>query len=329
MAKLTVSLAGVAYDRTRAVFDGSVPVAGCEVIAHPMTPEEAFTRALRHQEFDVTELSMSNYMTLVARGDPPYVGIPAFVSRLFRHSGIYIRTDKGIERPEDLKGKTVGVPEYPMTAALWIRGILQDEYGVKPSDIRWRSGGQETPQPTQRIAIDLPAAIDHRRIAGGETLNGMLDRGDLDGMISARAPSCLETNDRVARLFPDYRADEEAYFAKTGMFPIMHLVAVRRSLVERHPWLPLNLYKTYLKAKAICYEHLSEVGHLHTTLPWPVDAFAKAQELMGSDFWRYGVAENAKEIEAMTRYAFEQGMTDRKLETEELFAPSVLDVTVS
>jgi 4,5-dihydroxyphthalate decarboxylase len=198
MAKLTVSLAGVAYDRTRAIFDGSVPIAGCEVIAHPMTPEEAFTRALSHQEFDVTELSMSNYMTLTSRGENPYVAVPAFVSRMFRHSGIYIRTDKGIDRPEDLQGKTIGVPEYPMTAALWIRGILQDEYGVAASDIHWRNGGQEVPLTKPRIAIELPPSIDLQPIPGDATLNGMLDGGELDGMMSARAPSCLETNDKVA-----------------------------------------------------------------------------------------------------------------------------------
>ena len=326
MAKLTISLAGVAYDRTRAIFDGSVPIAGCEVIAHPMTPEEAFTRALRHQEFDVTELSMSNYMTLTSRGENPYVAVPAFVSRMFRHSGIYIRTDKGIERPEDLKGKTIGVPEYPMTAALWMRGFLQDEYGVAPSDIHWRNGGQEVPLTRPRISIELPPGIDLQPIPGDATLNGMLHSGALDGMMSARAPSCLETNDKVVRLFPNYRADEEAYFTKTGMFPIMHLVAIRRSLVEHHAWLPVHVYRAYQEAKAICYERLGEVGHLHTTLPWPVDEFAKARALMGDDFWPYGVAENAKEIEAMTRYAFEQGMTDRKLSPEELFVPSTLNL---
>ncbi len=326
MAKLTVSLAGVAYDRTRAIFDGSVPIAGCEVIAHPMTPEEAFTRALSHQEFDVTELSMSNYMTLTSRGENPYVAVPAFVSRMFRHSGIYIRTDKGIDGPEDLQGKTIGVPEYPMTAALWIRGILQDEYGVAASHIHWRNGGQEVPLTKPRISIELPPSIDLQPIPGDATLNGMLDSGELDGMMSARAPSCLESNDKVVRLFPDYRADEQAYFAKTGMFPIMHLVAIRRSIVEQHPWLPTHVYRAYLEAKAICYERLGEVGHLHTTLPWPVDEFAKARELMGEDFWPYGVADNAKEIEAMTRYAFEQGMTDRKLAPEELFVPSVLNL---
>jgi 4,5-dihydroxyphthalate decarboxylase len=308
------------------LFDGRVRVGGCEVIAHPMTPEEAFHRAFMFQEFDVTELSMSNYMTLAARGASPYVAIPAFVSRMFRHSSIYIRTDKGIDAPADLKGKTVGVPEYPMTAAMWIRGILQDEYGVAPADMRWRNGGQEQPGGTRRVQVQLPDDVELQPIPADETLNGMLDRGDLDALISARAPSGLETNDKVERLFPDYRMDEEAYFARTGMFPIMHLVGIRRSIVEQHPWLPVNVYLAYLEAKRICYRNLAEVGHLHTTLPWPVDEFAKARALMGEDFWPYGAADNAKEIEAMSRYSFEQGLTDRKLAPEELFAPSTLDL---
>ncbi len=164
------------------------------------------------------------------------------------------------------------------------------------------------------------------RIAGDATLNAMLDSGELDARMSARAPSCLETNDKVVRLFPNYRADEEAYFAKTGMFPIMHLVAIRRSLFEQHPWLPVHVYRAYLEARAICYQRLGEVGHLYTMLPWPVDEFARAQALMGDDYWRYGMADNMKEIEAMTRYAFEQGMTNRKLDPAELFTPSVLDM---
>ncbi len=326
MAKLTLSLAGVDYDRTRSLFDGRVRVDGCEIVATPMTPEEAFHRAFKFQEFDITELSMSNYMTQLSRDACPYVAIPAFVSRMFRHSSIYIRTDKGIDAPEDLKGKIVGVREYPMTAAMWVRGILQDEYGVAPADIRWRNGGQEEPGRTQKVQVQLPDDVELQPIPADETLNGMLDRGDLDALIAARAPSCLERNDKVARLFPDYRTDEEAYYAKTGMFPIMHLVGIRRSIVEQHPWLPVNVYLGYLEAKRICYRRQAEVGHLHTTLPWPVDEFEKARALMGEDFWPYGATENANEIEAMTRYSVEQGLTERKLVAEELFAPSTLDL---
>ncbi len=326
MSKLTISLAGVDYDRTRAIFDGRVRVDGCEVIASPMTPEEAFHRAFKFQEFDVTELSMSSYMSQVSRDGSPYIAIPAFVSRMFRHSSIYIRTDRGIGKPEDLKGKIVGVPEYQMTAAMWVRGILQDEHDVKPGDMRWRSGGLAEAGRKQNVSLHLPDDVELEFISPEETLNEQLDRGELDALVSAQAPFCFDTNDNVDRLFPDYRADEEAYFGRTGMFPIMHLVGIRRSLVEKHPWLPVNLYLAYLEAKRICYRNLGQVGHLHTTLPWPVDEFAKARALMGDDFWRYGVTENAAEIEAMTRYSFEQGLTARKLEPEDLFAASTFDL---
>ncbi len=326
MSKLTISLAGVDYDRTRAIFDGRVQVDGCEIIASPMTPEEAFHRAFKFQEFDVTELSMSSYMSQVSRDGSPYIGIPAFVSRMFRHSSIYIRTDKGIDKPQDLIGKIVGVPEYQMTAAMWIRGILQDEHGVKPADMRWRSGGLEEAGRKQNVSLHLPSDVELKFISPEETLNAQLDRGELDALVSAQAPSCFGTNDKIDRLFPHYRSDEEAYFSRTGMFPIMHLVGIRRSIVDRHPWLPVNVYLAYLEAKRICYRNLGQVGHLHTTLPWPVDEFAKARALMGEDYWRYGATANTAEIEAMTRYSFEQGLTARKLEPDDLFAASTFDL---
>jgi 4,5-dihydroxyphthalate decarboxylase len=276
MAKLTVSLAGVDYDRTRALFDGTVPIAGCETVACAMSPEEAFHRAFRYQEFDITELSLSNTMALIARGASPYVAIPVFPSRLFRHSSIYIRTDRGIDRPEDLRGKIVGVPEYAMTAAVWIRGILQDQYGVAAAEVKWRSGGLEEPGREARVRLELPAEIELQPIPAGATLSGELDSGRIDALISALAPSCLGRNPSVRRLFPDYRGVEEAYFAETRMFPIMHIVGIRRSLVERHPWLPVNVYAAYAKAKELCYEQLATIGHLFTTLPWPVEEFARA-----------------------------------------------------
>src|SRR6267154_1973810 len=274
MAKLTVSVAGVDYDRTRALFDGTVPIAGCETICCAMSPEEAFHRAFRYQEFDITESSLSNSMALVAQGANAYVAIPVFPSRLFRHSSIYVRSDRGIERPEDLRGKVIGVPEYAMTAAVWIRGILQDEYGVRAADVKWRSGGLEQPGREARVALTLPA---------------------------------------VRRLFPDYRAAEEAYFERTRMFPIMHVVGIRRSLLERHPWLAVNTYAAYQKAKEICYRQLETIGHLFTTLPWPVEELVRARALMGDDFWSYGVELNRRELAAVSRYAVEQGITDREL----------------
>ncbi|MGE4218304.1 MAG: ABC transporter substrate-binding protein [Alphaproteobacteria bacterium] len=324
--KLTVSMSACDYDRTRAIFDGKVGIDGCEVVPVAMPPEECFHRAFRYQEFDITELSMSSYMAQQAGAGSPYIAIPAFVSRMFRHNSVYIRTDRGIEKPEDLKGKIVGVPEYQMTAALWIRGFLQDDFGVRASDMRWRSGGLEQGGRKQIVGLSLPPEIELKSIPAEETLAGQLDQGKIDALVTARAPSCFGRNPKVVRLFPDYRPVEEDYFRRTGFFPIMHLIAIRRSLVEQHPWLPVNVLIAFMKAKQICYENLAKVGHLFTTLPWPVEEFEKAKQLMGGDYWRYGVKENAAEIEAMCRYAVEQGHFAKKLTAEDLFAPSTFEL---
>src|SRR6266480_2872087 len=326
MAKLTVSIAGGDYDRTRAILDGTIGIDGCEAICCAMSPEEAFHRAFRYQEFDITELSLSNTMNLVAKGTCPYVAIPAFPSRLFRHSSIYIRTDRGIDRPQDLRGKVIGVPEYQMTAAVWIRGILQDEYGVRAAEVKWRSGGLEQPGREPRVPLRLPAEIELQPIPADETLSDHLDSGRIDALISALAPSGFGRASKVQRLFPDYRAAEEEYFRRTRMFPIMHLVGIRRSLVERHPWLAVNTYVAYLKAKELCYRHLETIGHLFTTLPWPVEELMRARALMGEDFWSYGVDANRRELSAVSRYAFEQGINSRQVTIEEMFAPSTLSL---
>jgi 4,5-dihydroxyphthalate decarboxylase len=328
MARLPISLACCAYDRTTAIFDGRAPIEGCDVYATPMHPEEAFHRAFKYQEFDVTELSFSSYMLTTARGESPYIGIPAFVSRLFRHSSIYIRTDRGISSPEDLKGKLVGVPEYQMTAALWVRGILEDEYGVRPSDIRWRNGGLEEGGREERARIELPDEIELESLPTDQTLAQWLAEGKLDALVSARAPSCfLQGAPNVGRLFPDYPSVEAAYYEKTGMFPIMHLIGIRRSIYEKHPWIAVNVYDAFLRAKALAYAELAEIGHLQATLPWPVAAFDQARRVMGADYWRYGAHENAKEIEAMTRYSHDQGLSVRRLGAEDLFAPSTFELS--
>jgi 4,5-dihydroxyphthalate decarboxylase len=327
VARLKLSLACCDYDRTRALFDGRVQIDACEVLPVAMAPEEAFHRAFRHQEFDVTELSMSSYMIQQAGGGSPYVGIPVFLSRLFRHSAIYIRTDRGIASPADLKGKTVGVPEYQMTAAMWVRGILQDEYGVSASDMTWRTGGLEEAGRGQAVAFGALAGVTLQPIAENETLAGELGSGRIDALISARPPSTYGADNSIGRLFPDYRAVEEAYYTKTGLFPIMHLVGIRRSLVEQHPWLPVNVFAAFLEAKRLCTANLEKIGHLFTTLPWPVAELERARDLMGEDYWSYGVAENAKELETMARYSFEQGLTARQLTAADLFAASTFDLT--
>ena len=328
MAKLSISLACCDYDRTRAIFDGRAPIEGCEVLATPMVPEEAFHRAFKYQEFDVTELSFSSTMVTTARGECPYVGVPAFVSRLFRHSSLYIRTDRGIETPEDLKGRVIGLPEYQMTANLWVRGILEDEYGVKPSDIKWRNGGLEEAGREERARISLPEGVELESIPKDETLSQWLVEGKLDGLLSARAPSCfLDGAPNIDRMWPNYPEVERAYFEKTRIFPIMHLIGIRKSLYEQHPWLAVNVYNAFVRAKQICLEELNQIGHLHATLPWPVAAYNEARALMGDDYWSYGVAPNAHVIDAITRYSYDQGLSERKLTAEDIFAPSTFDIS--
>ena len=325
---LELSLAVCDYDRTRAIFDGRAPIEGCDVTAVALEPEESFHRAFKFQEFDVTEISMSSYLLSLARGEAHYVAIPAFVSRLFRHSSIYIRTDRGIKAPADLKGKTIGVPEYQMTANVWVRGMLEEEYGVKSADMKWRRGGLEEPGREERARIKLPAEIDYAAVPTDRSLSDMLAKGELDGIFSARAPSCyLRGAPNVARLFPDYPAVEEAYFKKTKLFPIMHAVGIRRSLTEKYPWLAVSVYKAFIKAKALCLHELGQIGHLATTLPWPVHEYDRVRQFMGEDFWPYGAHENKHTLETLARYSFQQGLSARQVPLEEMFAKSSYDLS--
>ena len=325
--RIPITLACGDYDRTRAIKDGRVTVEGCDVTYLPMEPEEAFHRAFKHQEFDVCELSCSSYIRTVDAGTSPYVGVPAFVSRLFRHSAVYIRTDRGIKQPSDLKGKVIGLPEYQITAVVWLRGIMQDEYGVKPTDISWRQGGIEEPGRTERTPLKPIPGLDLKSVPD-KALSAMLEAGELDAMFSARAPSCfVKRAPNIARLFPDYREVEKAYYKKTQMFPIMHLMGVKRHLVERHPWLPASLYKAFVEAKKYAMHDVRDINALLVTLPWLIAEAEESAALMGEDFWRYGVKENAKEIDALTRYAYEQGLVSRKLTLDDLFPPSVIEVS--
>lgn len=328
MGKLQLSLAVCDYDRTRAIFDGRAPIEGCETNAVALEPEEAFHRAFKFQEFDVTEISLSSHIMTTARGDAHYVAVPAFVSRLFRHSGIYIRTDRGISKPQDLQGKVVGLPEYQITANVWIRGILQDEYGVRPNTISWRRGGLEDPGRDERAAINLPDDIDLKSIPSTTTLSALLEGGELDALISARAPSCfLRGAANVGRLFPDYPVVEEAYFKKTKIFPIMHAVGIRRVLVENYPWLAVSVLKAFIRAKDLCMHELGQIGHLATSLPWSVAEYDRLRRVMGQDFWSYGLEQNRHALETLTRYSFEQGLSIRKLPLEEMFAASTHDLS--
>ena len=328
MVDVPITIACGNYDRCRAIKDGRVKVEGCATTYLPLYPEEIFFRAFKYQEFDVSELSFSSYIRTVAAGTSAYVGIPAFVSRLFRHSGIYVRADAGIEKPEDLRGKRVGLPEYQITAVVWMRGMMQHEYGVKPADIHWRSGGQEEAGRDERTPLKPIPGLDLQPIGKEQTLVSMLRDGELDALFTARGPSSfLRGEPHIRRLFPNTRAAEQAYWKKTKMFPLMHLVGIRKELVEQYPWLPTSVYKAFCEAKALAMVDLFDVNALMTTLPWLIPEAEETSALMGKDFWAYGIHENMREIEALTQYAYEQGLVDRKVTAEELFHPSMFEIS--
>jgi 4,5-dihydroxyphthalate decarboxylase len=327
MVDVPITIAFGNYDRTRALLDGRVRIEGCAPTFVPLYPEEIFHRAFKFQEFDVSELSFSSYIRTVAAGTSEYIGIPAFVSRIFRHSGIYIRTDAGIRKPEDLRGKRIGVPEYQITAVVWMRGMMQHEYGVMPDEIRWRNGGQEQPGRGERTPLKPIPGLDLQPLGPNQTLVGMLRDGELDALFTARAPSSfLNGEPHIARLFPNTREAEKAYYKKTGLFPIMHLIGIRKSLVERYPWLATSVYKAFIEAKALAMIDLLDVNALMVTLPWLEAETKDTIAVMGEDFWKYGVHENLPEISALTQYLFEQGLIERKVAVEELFAAPTFEM---
>lgn len=328
MSKIQLSVACAGYDRTRSVWDGQVSIDGVDLIYNTVEPEEAFHRAFKFGEFDITEMSMSSHTMMTSRGENDYVGVPAFLSRVFRHSGIYIRTDRGIKTPADLAGKKVGLPEYQITANVWIRGILEDEYGLRPESVHWRRGGVEEAGRGERAPIALPKEIDLQQIPDDRTLSQMLAAGEIDAVIGARAPSCfLQGAPNVGRLFADYRAAEEDYFRRTRIFPIMHMIGIRRSLVEKYPWLPVNVYKAFLQSKDNAVHSIGEICHLMATLPWVAHQWEEARKLMGDDYWPYGYDKNKHVIDTFVRYHHAQGLSKRLVESKELFHPSTLDIS--
>jgi 4,5-dihydroxyphthalate decarboxylase len=325
MTKLSVSVACAAYDRTWPLISGRVAIEGCDANFFVLDPAEAFVRAYRSQDFDITELSASSHILTTARGDSPYVAVPAFVSRVFRHSSFYIRTDRGIRTAADLRGKTVGVPEYQMTAGLWARGLLSDEFGVTAQEVRWRRGGVDHPGGAERTAIDLPADIDLESIPDGATLSGMLVDGELDAIIATSAPApFVNRSPKIGRLWPDFGTAEEDYFKRTNLFPIMHLIGIRRVLAEKHPWLGPSVLKAFMRAKIIALEELEDSGISRASLPWLASNVARSKEVMGPDIWPYGYPANKKAIDCMLRWSVEQGLSHRMVKPEELFAPGTM-----
>jgi 4,5-dihydroxyphthalate decarboxylase len=324
--KLPLTVAVWDYDRTRALLDGRVRIEGCEANILSLPVEETFFRALRSAEFDVAELSMSSYTMLRSRGESPYYAIPVFLSRMFRHSAIYIRKDSGIKTPQDLAGKVVGLPEYQLTAPVWVRGMLEDEYGVKPSSIFWRTGGVEQAGRPEKVGFSAPEGVEVQPIPNDQTLNDWLVDGKIAALVAPRAPSSYaRKHPAITRLFSDFRSVEQAYYEKTRIFPIMHVVGIRASLVEQQPWLAASVFKAFNDAKNIAMEDLSEVGALKASLPWLAAEYEDTERLMGSDFWSYGLAGNEKTLDTFLRYHHSQGLSARQVRIDEMFVPSTTE----
>src|SRR5262245_18799401 len=318
MPDLAIAMASGNYDRTRALKDGRVRVEGCAVSYSNVEPNELFKRNLRAQEFDVSEMSFSTYIAHRSEGRAHYTAIPVFLSRAFRHSAIFVRSDR-IRTPADLKGKRVGTPEYFTTMLVWMRGLLSDEYHVAPSDLQWKLGGLE--QPAKPGATDNVAAVSIEHVADGKTPSAMLADGEIDAIFSARPPSCFAKGAaNVGRLFADTRAVEQAYYKKTGIYPLMHAVGIRNRLVEQNPQLAGALFKAYLQSKEIALADLQKLAAFSVTLPWVEAEFRATQAVLGPDIWPYGIETNRRSIDTLCRYLAEQSFTKRRMQVDELFA---------
>jgi len=325
---LKVSLATWDHDRVAAIHDGRIGVPGLEIDGHILPTTKLFPIAVQEARFDVTELSVSSYVLQVSRGTSAYTAIPVFVSRAFRHSGFFGRVGSGVSGPADLAGRTVGVPEYQMTAALWMRGILADDYGVDLSTIRWRTGALDEGVRRERLELELPPGMVVEPITEGETLQELLLAGQIDGLLAPKPPSAfLQGNPEICRLVPDYEQVEGEYHRRTGFFPIMHLIAVRKSLVAEHRWLPLALFEAFRAARDLAIGRLREVwlgSANRLSLPWLGASMERTLETMGPNYWPYGFGANRAELAAICRYSRAQYLAAREVAPEELFDPSML-----
>jgi 4,5-dihydroxyphthalate decarboxylase len=325
-AKLRLTLACWDYDRTRALALGSVQPEGIDLNYLSLPVEETFFRMLRYREFDACEMSLSSYVASLDGEHPPFIAIPAFPSRFFRHSCIFVSAKSGVRRPEELKGRRIGVPEYQMTAPVWIRGILSDEHGVKVTDVEHFSGGEEEPGRDEKLKLDLPSTIKLSSIPKDRTLSAMLAAGEIDALVTARAPSTFYSQpDAVKRLFPDYAAAERDYYRRTKIFPIMHTVVIRRDVYDAYRWIAQSLYKAFSAAKEKAYAMLLQTAALPAMLPWSIAHVEEARREMGEDWWPYGLAANRHVLDTFLRYHHEQGLSKRRFVPEELFARETLE----
>lgn len=333
---LPLSMAGYKFDRTRALIDGSVKIEGCDM----QFKESGIGDINAHvfsgpQTLDVTEIGLHPFMLAYANDNfRDYSLLPIFPLRLFRHKSVFIRTDRGINKPRDLRGKKIATAGYSSTSLTWIRGIFEEEYGLKPEDLKWvisskDSSAGDAGKASKQENI-FPEGVSINMGSEGRDESDLLASGDVDAVFHAGEPRVyIEGHPKVGRLFPDYRLTERAYFSKTGIFPIMHAVAIKKSLVQQNPWLIEAVFKAYSQSKQLAYDYMAKAAWFKDSLPWFGQEFEETRTLMGDNYYSYGIESNRKTLEALFRYSHQQGLCSRELTIEELFVPASLKLAES
>jgi 4,5-dihydroxyphthalate decarboxylase len=322
VSRLRLTFASCRYDRLEAIRDGDVVVEGVDLTCLTLkSGRDVFDRMVGGREFDVAELSASEFISLHGAGDCPFVAIPVFPSRVFRHGYIFVNTRRGVRAPKDLEDRRIGLPLYTQTAAIWARGHLQHQFGVDLSAVRWVQGAVEkagTHGKPHAPPLLVPAAIEHN---SGAPLGELLARGEIDALIGSRSPESFGRHPDVARLFPDHRALERKLYETTKIFPIMHLVAMRRDLHERHRWLATSFYQAFVESKRRALARMRYAGSLAYMLPWLLEEIEEIDEVFGGDAWPYGIKANRATLEALVQYMVEQHFIARPIAVEDLFVP--------
>jgi 4,5-dihydroxyphthalate decarboxylase len=324
MPNLKLTLACWDYDRTRPLIDGRVKPEGIDLDIKVMRPREMFPRMLEKKEFEVSELSLGHYVTLKGRGSCPFVAVPVALSKIFRHSCIYVRTDAGIRAPQDLRGKRVGTTQLGSTGIIFMNGMMQHEYGVGLEDIQWFIGGLDSPTTRPMLPLNLPDKIKFDFLPADQTLEGMLEAGRLDALFALYIPSIFQKGSPcIARLFPNYYEIEQDYYRRTRIFPIMHTVVVRDDVHREHPWVAESMYKAFCEARDLAVDGLYDTDALRLSLPWLINHLEETWKVLGKDFWAYGLEPNCPALEAIGQYVYEQGFSPRAVSPDELFALNV------
>jgi len=323
-ARLHLTLAISEYDHVRDLVDGTVQAAGIVLTPLTLPIEEIHYRFAAHAEFDIVEESLAKYVSVAADPDRAVVALPVFPSRVFRHSAIYVRRGSGVSDPRDLEGRRVGIPEWAQTAGVYLRGMLAEYYGVALEKVDWVQAGVNQPGRVEKARLSLPSELNYEP-RPDSSLNDLLSAGEIDAILTARPPAAFLAGEPwVERMFPDYRAEEEAYFDATGIFPIMHVMAVRRSILDTFPWAARNLVTAFEAAKDAAVERLRDITASRVPLPWGAAAAEAMTQRFGTDLWPYGAEPNRPTLDAFCRFAHDQFLTDRVLTVEDLFPAELL-----